>query len=154
LPATELVDQQVRLADLPLGGPARRAVEQAEEHLSAYGARVEALEALAEDLGSARIATRFADVVAHRAAAGARVEEIADELGLGTRQLHRRCLAAFGYGPKLLGRVLRLQQALALGRDGRPGAEAAAVAGFADQAHLARDLRALAGSTWTDLVRR
>jgi AraC-like DNA-binding protein len=77
--------------------------------------------------------------------AGRSVGASADELGLGPRQLHRRSLAAFGYGPKTLARVLRLQRALGLARGGVPFAETAVRAGFADQAHLARDVRELAG---------
>ncbi|MGW5695942.1 helix-turn-helix domain-containing protein, partial [Streptomyces asiaticus] len=69
------------------------------------------------------------------------------------RQLHRRSLAAFGYGPKTLGRVLRLNRALDLARTGLPFAEVAATAGYADQAHLARDVRALAGVPLGRLLR-
>ncbi|MFD9260612.1 helix-turn-helix domain-containing protein, partial [Streptomyces sp. NPDC059538] len=64
----------------------------------------------------------------------------------GERQLHRRSLDAFGYGPRTLGRILRLRRALALARAGMPFAEVACVAGYADQAHLAREVRALAGT--------
>ena len=77
--------------------------------------------------------------------AGRPVAATADELGLGARQLHRRSLVAFGYGPKTLARILRLRRALALARSGVPYAETAARSGFADQAHLARDVRELAG---------
>ncbi|GAA2308045.1 helix-turn-helix transcriptional regulator [Streptomyces hawaiiensis] len=77
--------------------------------------------------------------------AGRPVAATADELGLGARQLHRRSLAAFGYGPKTLARVLRMRRALALARNGMPLAETAARAGYADQAHLARDVKELAG---------
>jgi AraC-like DNA-binding protein len=59
--------------------------------------------------------------------------------------LHRISLAAFGYGPKTLARVLRLQRALRLARAGVPFAETAVRAGFADQAHLARDVKDLTG---------
>ncbi|MET7900185.1 helix-turn-helix domain-containing protein [Streptomyces sp. NPDC005355] len=76
---------------------------------------------------------------------GASVSEVAATVGLGERQLHRRSLAAFGYGPKTLARVLRLNRALTLARGGVPYAEVALVAGYADQAHLAREVRALAG---------
>ncbi|MYZ40998.1 MULTISPECIES: helix-turn-helix domain-containing protein, partial [unclassified Streptomyces] len=58
-----------------------------------------------------------------------------------------RSLDAFGYGPKTLARVLRLQRALELVRAGEPYAEAALAAGCADQAHLARETRDLAGLT-------
>ncbi|MBC9727441.1 helix-turn-helix transcriptional regulator [Streptomyces sp. TRM68367] len=77
--------------------------------------------------------------------AGRPVAQTADELGLGVRQLHRRALTAFGYGPKTLARVLRLQRALALARADVPLAETAARAGYADQAHLAREVKDLTG---------
>ncbi|MFI7409401.1 DUF6597 domain-containing transcriptional factor [Streptomyces sp. NPDC049627] len=113
-------------------------------------------------------ATALEDVVLERAAppdplltglvealhAGRPVAATADELGLGARQLHRRSLAAFGYGPKTLARILRLQRALALARRGVPFAEAAARTGFADQAHLARDVKELAGLPLGELLGR
>ncbi|GAB1645263.1 helix-turn-helix domain-containing protein [Krasilnikovia sp. MM14-A1259] len=86
------------------------------------------------------------------ARAGRPVPALAQTLGLSPRQLLRRCQAAFGYGPKALGRILRLQRALALARRGRAFAEVAAVAGYSDQAHLARDVRALAGVPLGELV--
>jgi transcriptional regulator GlxA family with amidase domain len=86
--------------------------------------------------------------------AGRPVAATADELGLGARQLHRRSLAAFGYGPKTLARVLRLQRALGLARDGVPFAETAFRSGFADQAHLARDVKELAGMPLGELLGR
>jgi AraC-like DNA-binding protein len=84
--------------------------------------------------------------------AGRPVAATADELGLGARQLHRRSLAAFGYGPKTLARILRLRRALALARDGVPFADTAARSGYADQAHLARDVRELAGLPLGELL--
>ncbi|EFE78525.1 Transcriptional regulator, AraC family [Streptomyces sp. HCCB10043] len=46
-----------------------------------------------------------------------------------------------------LARILRLQRALALVRTGLPFADAACAAGCTDQAHLAREMRDLAGTT-------
>lgn len=82
------------------------------------------------------------------------VAGLAERVGLSERQLHRRCLAAFGYGAKTLDRVLRLQRFLALGRAGQATglADLAARAGYADQAHLGHDCRALAGATPTELL--
>ncbi|MFJ6571115.1 helix-turn-helix domain-containing protein [Streptomyces sp. NPDC091292] len=94
----------------------------------------------------------LAAVVA-RLAAGQSVAATADALGLGARRLHRRSLTAFGYGPKTLARILRLQRALALARQGTPFAATAAHAGYADQAHLARDVRELAGAPLSSLIR-
>ncbi|MFH8365641.1 helix-turn-helix domain-containing protein [Streptomyces sp. NPDC018031] len=76
---------------------------------------------------------------------GSPVGAVADRVGLSVRQLHRRSLAAFGYGPKTLARVLRLNRALDAAREGRPFADVAADHGYADQAHLAREVRALTG---------
>jgi AraC-like DNA-binding protein len=79
---------------------------------------------------------------------GTDVRAIADALALSERQLRRRFHAAVGYGPKRLARVLRLQRLLAEARR-RPratGAELAAAAGYADEPHMGRESRALAGT--------
>ncbi|WP_103936267.1 DUF6597 domain-containing transcriptional factor [Thermomonospora echinospora] len=82
------------------------------------------------------------------------VREAAGRLGLGERQLRRRAVAAFGYGPKTLQRILRFQRALGLARSGVGAAEAAGAAGYADQAHLAHEVRSLAGVTFGELTGR
>jgi AraC-like DNA-binding protein len=83
---------------------------------------------------------------------GLAVAGLSVELGLSERQLRRRCLDLFGYGPKVLDRVLRLERALAAARGGEAFARVAAGAGYADQAHLAREVRALAGVPLTELL--
>lgn len=75
----------------------------------------------------------------------ARVQALARELDVSARQLRRRFESAVGYGPKRLARVLRLERALGAARGGEELAQAAAGAGYADQAHFAHDCRALAG---------
>ncbi len=82
------------------------------------------------------------------------VRGLADELGMSERQLHRRCTAAFGYGPKMLHRVLRFQAALAHARAGRDLARIAHECGYADQPHLAGDVQDLAGTSLTTLLAR
>ncbi len=79
---------------------------------------------------------------------GARVSAL--DLGVSERQLRRRFADAVGYGPKTLARVLRFQRFLALA----PGdlASLAFAAGYADQAHLTRECRRLAGRTPLELV--
>jgi AraC-like DNA-binding protein len=78
---------------------------------------------------------------------------LAAELGMSERHLHRRAVAAFGYGPKMLDRVLRLQRFLALARSARDSlAELAVRAGYTDQPHLTREVRALAGVTPATLI--
>jgi len=77
-----------------------------------------------------------------------RIDDLARALEVGTRRLHRQFTAAVGYGPKTFQRVIRLQRLLTLaGRDpGRSGLAGLALsAGFADQAHMSREVRALAG---------
>ncbi|WP_406398942.1 helix-turn-helix domain-containing protein [Streptomyces sp. NBC_00879] len=144
VPAQELRDRRVELADLWGGAEARRLAERVGEAPDP----VAELEAVA--LGRAAAAVPpdpLLSEVVRRLEAGGTVAGAADAVGLGARQLHRRSLDAFGYGPKTLARVLRLQRALALVRKGVPYAEASLRAGCADQAHLAREMRDLAGMT-------
>lgn len=83
---------------------------------------------------------------------GQRVDELAASLGFSERQLRRRFLAAVGYGPKTLQRVLRLRRFLTADGAFAGLAAAAAGAGYADQAHLARECRALTGLTPAQLA--
>ncbi|MBP0460210.1 helix-turn-helix domain-containing protein [Streptomyces montanisoli] len=150
--AHELRDLRVPLADVwqarrarPLAGrmsaagPSRTGVPEAA-----------ALEELALGLAAASPAPDpLMRAVADALGRGATVAATAAEAGLGARRLHRRCLAAFGYGPKTLARILRLRRTLALVDAGIPRAAAAARGGCADQSHLARDMRALTGLTLT-----
>lgn len=77
---------------------------------------------------------------------GRRVEEVADAVGFSERQLRRRFLATVGYGPKTLQRILRMRRFLAAANDDDL-ARGALLAGYADQAHLTRELRTLTGLT-------
>lgn len=72
-----------------------------------------------------------------------RVEALAADLGFSERQLRRRFLTSVGYGPKTLQRILRLRRFIAGERHDL--ASAAFDAGYADQAHLARDCLRLTG---------
>lgn len=79
--------------------------------------------------------------------AGPGMSVILERLGVGPRTLRRRCQEAFGYGPKTLDRILRFQRFLGLARHAR-GPRLAALAfeaGYADQAHLTREVRRLSG---------
>jgi AraC-like DNA-binding protein len=82
----------------------------------------------------------------------ARIPELAGDLGVSERALRRRVTSVVGYGPKRLGRVLRLGRALALARDGEELAGAAFLAGYVDQAHFSHDCRELAGVPPSALV--
>ena len=77
--------------------------------------------------------------------------------GLGERQLRRRFRAAVGYGPKVLERVVRFQGFLGRARSCGPDeglAQLALVSGYADQAHLSRECRRLAGKPPSALLGR
>ncbi len=75
--------------------------------------------------------------------------ELSELVGITCRQLHRRALRSFGYGTSTLARLLRFQRFLAH-TELKPGvtiAQLCVEAGFSDQAHLARDCRAITGET-------
>ncbi|AOW95191.1 AraC family transcriptional regulator [Rhodococcus sp. WMMA185] len=82
----------------------------------------------------------------------ASVREVADYVGIGERQLHRLCRRQFGYGPKMLARILRLQSAMRFANSSIPAAQAAGMAGYSDQAHLIREANELTGRTFGQLV--
>lgn len=84
--------------------------------------------------------------------AGGRVAEVADEVGYSRRRLGTLVRAECGLAPKEVQRIARLEVTRrVLGH--RPLAEVAAMCGYADQAHLAREWRALAGCTPTAWLR-
>ncbi|MDX3355979.1 helix-turn-helix transcriptional regulator [Streptomyces sp. ME01-24h] len=148
LPARELRDRRVPLESLWPGAEVRRLTER----VAAAARPGAALETLVLVRAGGRAAPPWGPGIAARLAAGVRVGTVAEESGLSERQLHRRCADVFGYGPKTLARVLRLQRALGLARQGHRFAGVAARAGYADQAHLARDVRALAGVPLGELL--
>jgi AraC-like DNA-binding protein len=76
---------------------------------------------------------------------GAAVAEVAHRVGWSSRTLQRQCTAVYGYGPATLRRILRFRRAVRLIDDGIATADAAASAGYADQPHLHREVRELAG---------
>jgi AraC-like DNA-binding protein len=120
----------------------------------------------------------LAAVAAATVATPARTRDLGAALGVSERQLLRRFRAAVGYGPKTLERVLRFQRfvtaawtdASAAGASGvSVAADASAAespdaaadgglgrlaldAGYADQAHLSRECRSLAGVTPRQLL--
>jgi len=83
-----------------------------------------------------------------------RVGDVARHVGWSRRHLTQRFGDEFGVTPKTLGRVVRFEQATARLKaavDGATLATVAAECGYADQAHMARDWRQLAGcspSAW------
>ncbi|WP_262285225.1 helix-turn-helix domain-containing protein [Micromonospora sp. MA102] len=171
VPADELRDRRVPLADL-WGRAAADLVDRvaAEDGRgagvtsgraggspAASAFRRPSIAALLEEVALARLRAAggpdpLGRAVAARLAAGATVAATAAEVGLGARALHRRSRLLFGYGPKTLARILRMRRALDLAGAGTPLAEVAALAGYADQAHLTREVKELAGVPPTRLL--
>ncbi|MEZ5319036.1 MAG: helix-turn-helix transcriptional regulator [Vicinamibacterales bacterium] len=98
-----------------------------------------------------RVAAAAARIQHH--AGTERIDAVAAHVGMTRRHLERGFLDQVGLTPKRLARIARLQRALgvlsAAAASGavRPGLEAAVASGYADEAHFARDCRALAGTT-------
>lgn len=74
-----------------------------------------------------------------------RIRDAAKRAGISARHLQRRFAVAVGYGPKTFQRILRFQRALADANAGGRLAGVAARAGYADQAHMCREIRRLSG---------
>ena len=78
----------------------------------------------------------------------AQMRKVARALGISERSLHRDLTRWSGLAPKSLARILRMQRALAAIRARRmPLALTALQMGYADQAHMTRELKELAGLT-------
>ena len=149
-PAHAFRDQRVALADV---WPAAEVARFAERLAATKDPGAELERAAAHRLrhrASARDLARL-DTVVRSLARGSRIADVAAAAGWSERQLHRRSLEAFGYGPKLLARILRMRRALERARAGAPLVDVAE--DYADQAHLARDVRRLAGASLTRLTR-
>ena len=158
LAASEVRDARVRLDELWGDRQARELAERVAAHPADCGRAGELESAVRRLAASARPVDDVAFEVAARLnqPRPARVLELSRAIGLSERQLHRRCTAAFGYGPAVLARILRLQRALQLARSHQGPfrlAELAAAAGYFDQQHLAHEVRAIMGTTPARLLR-
>jgi AraC-like DNA-binding protein/hemin uptake protein HemP len=75
------------------------------------------------------------------------ISQVAAHVGWSTRHLGGRFRAEYGLAPKTVARVMRFERSRHLVQLGRSLAEVAAVCGYADQAHLTREWRSIAGVT-------
>jgi AraC-like DNA-binding protein len=141
VPADELRDQTPDLDELWPSGDVRRLVEQVAAD------PVAALEAWIVGRAASRKVDPLGSRVLKMASVGTPVAVMADYLGLSTRQLHRRCIPVFSYGPRRLARILRMGRALEKVRAGTPLAQVAATCRYVDQAHFCREVRALTRTT-------
>ena len=138
-------------ADLPLGGPehlhARMSVagwaerfRLLERHLLRVAGRSHC--GIPPDLA-------YAWTLLDEGCGRVRVAELAETLGWSRRHLVNRFTAEFGMPPRDVARLHRFAAAQAYARTDLPWGEVAHRAGYADQAHLSREFRALAGRTPT-----
>ena len=152
VPASEIVNGRLPLENF-WGCDARRLAEQLCEAESPIEASRRMLSALLARRPTGALMDPTAPAILNALSrdddATLRLPALAANLGLAERTLRRRCEIAFGYGPKTLDRILRFQRFLRLlRRTPEPRlAELAAACGFADQAHLTREVGRLGGLT-------
>jgi AraC-like DNA-binding protein len=75
------------------------------------------------------------------------VASVAEEVGWSRAHLSKRFVAEVGLPPRTVMRLARFRHALRLLDTPRPLAATAAVAGYADQAHMTREFKEFAGTT-------
>ncbi len=141
VPAAELRNNRVPLTDLAITTARDRSL-------------VELATALASDEPANETAPWSLPQLRHvtaRFGQGAAVTDVAREIGWSSRTLQRQCAAVYGYGPATLRRILRFRRAVRLLDDGASSADVASTVGYADQPHLHREVRDLAGMSLATL---
>jgi AraC-like DNA-binding protein len=149
VPGSELTDRSVPLAELT-GRSAGELLDRmsaatpvdAQSQMAAFLSRAFS-GADADSLGLGWLLTRPWTVAG-----------LADAIGLGPRSLYERSREGVGLAPKRALRIARLHRALWLADGHRTWSDVAAAAGYADQAHLTRDMQALLGEGPTEWARR
>ena len=142
--AAEIADQRVELHELVRLDSAMLDAASLDPATALRQAVVELWMRVSPDAA----ALRLAHSVDQAARAGLSVRNMAELHGLSERTLRRFSDRVFGYGPKTLAAIHRLQRALRYARAGSSHGEAAALARYTDQSHLAREARRLTGTTF------
>jgi AraC-like DNA-binding protein len=149
MPMTELTDRMAALDDLL--GAEGSALRDELGNASTWEARFDIAEAFVlrrlagADAPSPEIAWAFDRIAA--TGGRARVASIAREIGWSRKHLARRFADEIGLGPKSVSRIVRFNRAIAASRSGSGWAGIAADCGYADQAHMVREFRELAGNS-------
>jgi AraC-like DNA-binding protein len=150
-PASELLNQSIPISDVK--GPMQ--TMRLGETAGRQSALVQALATSLKDSASPDQAVQAGIRWLSRHPHG-RIAQLSRWIGISERQLHRRFSAAIGYGPKMFQSVLRFQRLLNAARDKDAEhslADLAANAGYADQAHMTREVQRLANLRPTILFR-
>jgi AraC-like DNA-binding protein len=150
VPPSALAEQVVPLQDL-WGDAAADLVERLDRASDVYAAASILDQAIAERLVTGKrhgVRTRLALEAAARLAT-ARVNEVADALGVSERNLRRVFRETIGMSPKEFARLTRFHRALQEARVAGDvdWAGVAAATGYYDQAHLIADFREIVGVT-------
>jgi AraC-like DNA-binding protein len=150
LPLESLTDNNVPTADV--WGRKGNYLEQAVLEAGSSARRQQLVEEfllimLQETAPRRRLEATIAEII--RSRGQTRVHELADQIGLSSRQLEREFRAGVGLSPKALARILRFQNLLRLVGEGplRAWAYLAAEGGYADQPHMVREFREFAGQS-------
>ncbi|GER11394.1 AraC family transcriptional regulator [Variovorax boronicumulans] len=145
-----LTDCRVALDDLWGSRAACLAADSSTEFVHRVAARP-----VADLTPDAAMAEAFCLLQSGMAPADSPLRWLCERLQQPERTLRRRFVQHFGYGPQTLARLLRYQRFLQLARaePSTPLAQLAAEAGYADQPHLARESRHLAGRPPSTLPR-
>jgi AraC-like DNA-binding protein len=153
LPSDALRDHRVPLEDMWDPAAVARLADELHDAIGRPSTAAQVLEAcLTARLPGATPPDALVEAAVNRLACDrgpGTVSRLAAGLGVSERSLHRRTIAAVGYGPKTLERVLRFRRFLWLAGAGPVGGLAGlgVEAGYADQAHLTRDCVELSGLT-------
>ncbi len=151
IPAAAVAESSVELADVV--GRVARSLRDELEGYATWPARFAALERVV--LGWMRQHERRAGSapevgeawrLIRRGGGHTSVVGVAADVGWSVRHLEHQFRSEFGVTPKAATRITRFERSVAAARDPRRRlADIAAACGYADQAHLARDWRELAG---------
>ncbi|WP_343232394.1 helix-turn-helix domain-containing protein [Microvirga terricola] len=157
-PLTEIVGREVPMAEF-WGSTADRVADRIGAASSASGKLRVFQELLAAEAPKVEHPRQEATMIfeflrADANAEGHKIKALRERLGVSERTLRRQCDELFGYGPKTLDRILRFQrfQSLARTEAGEGLALLALRAGYADQAHLTREVQSLCGMTAGEFV--
>jgi AraC-like DNA-binding protein len=150
MPMTELTDRIVTLDDV-LGADGLALRERLANEPD-WHRRLDLAERFVESRISAAPPTKAEVAWAYGKvlASGGRmpVSALARNIGWSRKHLAGRFTAETGVGPKTFARIVRFNRAMTLSQAGADGwAGIAAECGYSDQAHLARELREMAGAT-------
>jgi AraC-like DNA-binding protein len=152
LAAYEVRDESAPVADVL--GAHGRSLDACLAEARDAGTALRAIEAEVRMASARRPDARVARAVATLRATGGElaIPAVAARVGVGERQLERLFHERVGYGPKFFSRVMRLERStreLETRHAGSIGswARLAVDCGYADQAHLVREFRALTGVT-------